>query len=176
MSWTADEHLQTVTTGTSQTWYSYDSTGQRVRKYTIKGGLTEERLYLGGFEIYRKRQGATITLERETLHLMDGNRRIALVETKTVDTSTTLPLPSTVTRYQLDNPTATPATARQNLAPRSAKSATGTRAKRRTKRAGCTTTERATTRRGWAGGQRRIRAEWWMERVCMRTCGIIRRD
>ncbi|MEK7391736.1 MAG: RHS repeat-associated core domain-containing protein, partial [Fibrobacterota bacterium] len=103
MEWTADEHLHKITRGTSQTWYTYDSTGQRVRKYTEKGGITEERLYLGGFEIYRKRQGTTVTLERETLHLMDGNRRIALVETKTVDTSTALPLPSTVTRYQLDN-------------------------------------------------------------------------
>jgi RHS repeat-associated protein len=103
MEWTADEHLQKITRSTSQTWYTYDSTGQRVRKFTDKGGITEERLYLGGWEIYRKRQGATITLERETLHLMDGARRIALVETKTVDTSAALPLPSTVTRYQLDN-------------------------------------------------------------------------
>ncbi|MEN9306476.1 MAG: hypothetical protein RL173_408 [Fibrobacterota bacterium] len=103
MEWTADEHLHKITRGTSQTWYTYDSTGQRVRKFTDKGGITEERLYLGGFEIFRKRQGTTVTLERETLHLMDVARRIALVETKTVDTSTALPMPSTVTRYQLDN-------------------------------------------------------------------------
>jgi RHS repeat-associated protein len=104
MDWTDDEHLQHIKRSTTHTWYVYDSAGQRVRKVSEKqGSLTEERIYLGGFEIYRKRQGTTVTLERETLHLMDGNRRIALVETKTVDTSTTLPLPSTVTRYQLDN-------------------------------------------------------------------------
>ena len=98
----AVERLLHVKRGTSQTWYTYDSTGQRVRKVTEKGGFTEERLYLGGFEIYRKRQGTTLTLERETLHLMDGARRIAMVETKTIGTTTT-PLPATVTRYQLDN-------------------------------------------------------------------------
>ena len=102
MDWTPDERLLHVKRGTSQTWYTYDSTGQRVRKVTEKGSITEERLYLGGFEIYRKRQGTTVTLERETLHLMDGNRRIAMVETKTIGTTTT-PLPATVTRYQLDN-------------------------------------------------------------------------
>ena len=103
MDWTADERLHHVKRGTSQTWYTYDSAGQRVRKVTEKqGSLTEERIYLGGFEIYRKRQGTTVTLERETLHLMDGNRRIAMVETKTIGTTTT-PLPATVTRYQLDN-------------------------------------------------------------------------
>ncbi len=61
--------------GSTKTWYTYDSTGQRVRKVTEKGGITEERLYLGAWEIYRKRQGTTVTLERETLHLMDGARR-----------------------------------------------------------------------------------------------------
>lgn len=103
MDWTPDERLLHVKRGTSQTWYTYDSTGQRMRKVTEKGGLTEERLYLGGFEIYRKRQGTTVTLERETLHLMDGARRIAMVETKTVDSSSTSALPTTVTRYQLNN-------------------------------------------------------------------------
>lgn len=100
LTWTADEHLHTVTRGTSQTWYTYDSAGQRVRKYTEKSGLTEERLYLGGFEIYRKRQGGNVTLERETLHIMDGVRRIALVEIRTVGTDSSLP--QTI-RYQLDN-------------------------------------------------------------------------
>jgi len=100
MTWTADEHLHTIARGTSQTWYTYDSAGQRVRKLTEKSGFTEERLYLGGFEIYRKRQGGSVTLERETLHIMDGNRRIALVETRTLGTDSSLPQ---IIRYQLDN-------------------------------------------------------------------------
>ncbi len=44
----------------------------------------KERLYLGGVEIYRE-YGTTVamTLERETLHVIDGTQRVALVETRT---------------------------------------------------------------------------------------------
>jgi hypothetical protein len=65
-----------------RTWYVYDSIGQRVRKVTElpnNGGLKDERIYLGGFEIYRK-NGAN-PLVRETLHIIDDKQRIALVET-----------------------------------------------------------------------------------------------
>lgn len=60
--------------------YTYDASGQRTRKIIQKGSHTEERLYLGGFEIFRKKQGNTIILERESLHIMDDQNRIALVE------------------------------------------------------------------------------------------------
>jgi len=85
--------------------FTYDSAGQRVRKVYEHSGLIEERIYLGGFEIYRKRVASTneLTLERETLHVMDGVRRIALVETKTVDTDIPSFTPVTVTRVQLGN-------------------------------------------------------------------------
>ncbi|WP_437912409.1 RHS repeat-associated core domain-containing protein [Sorangium sp. So ce302] len=62
----------------------------------------DERIYLGGYEVYRRRNSSGLVLERQTLHVMDGARRVAMVETKTVDTSG----PFTVTprvRYQLDN-------------------------------------------------------------------------
>jgi hypothetical protein len=77
--------------GAGAAYYVYDATGQRVRKVWQKApGLTEERIYLGGFEIFRTRRGAigadTVTLERETLHLMDDKQRIALVETRTLPT------------------------------------------------------------------------------------------
>ena len=72
------------------TYYVYDSAGQRVRKVT-EGFAGEgqnprhmkERIYLGGYEIYRKYDGSgqTVILERETLHIMDDNQRVALVET-----------------------------------------------------------------------------------------------
>ena len=73
------------------TYYVYDAGGQRVRKVTERqaaAGQTptrkKERIYLGGFEIYREYQndGDTVTLERETLHVMDDKQRIALVETR----------------------------------------------------------------------------------------------
>src|SRR5260370_7012532 len=84
-----------------QTYYVYDAAGQRVRKAIESGAGTKikERFYLGGFELYREYDAAGgATLERESLHVMDDKRRVALVETKTVDTSVpprSLPLPTT---------------------------------------------------------------------------------
>ena len=93
----------------AQVYYVYDSSGQRVRKVWEKSpGLTEERIYLGGYEIFRIYPGAlTATtapnLERETLHIMDDQRRIALVETRTLDTSGNDPAPQQLIRYQHGN-------------------------------------------------------------------------
>jgi len=88
------------------TYYVYNSAGQRVRKITERGSGSRkhERIYLGSFEIYRKYDsvGAT-TLERETLHVMDDKRRIALVETKTIDEERHIEEPSPRIRFQLDN-------------------------------------------------------------------------
>jgi RHS repeat-associated protein len=64
----------------------YDSAGQRVRKITggANGARKNERIYLGGFEVCRAySSGGAITLERETLHVMDDKQRVALVETRT---------------------------------------------------------------------------------------------
>jgi len=93
--------------GGGTAYYTYDASGERVRKVIQRLGTTrEERIYLGGWELYRKRQGAEaeIVLERETLHVMDDARRIAMVETKTVDADVqgTLTVVSRI-RYQLDN-------------------------------------------------------------------------
>lgn len=89
-----------------RTYYVYDAGGQRVRKVTDRqagAGQTptrmKERIYLGGFEIYREYEndGTTIKLERETLHTMDGKERIALVDPhpgqRTRRASATDPLP-----------------------------------------------------------------------------------
>lgn len=68
-----------------RTYYVYDTSGQRMRKVTelANGNLKGERIYLGGFEIYRQHSGANAGLVRETLHLMDDKQRIALVGTRT---------------------------------------------------------------------------------------------
>ncbi|HKM56809.1 MAG TPA: RHS repeat-associated core domain-containing protein, partial [Isosphaeraceae bacterium] len=88
------------------TYYVYDSAGQRVRKVTERasGSREHERIYLGGFEAYREYDsvGAT-TLERETLHVMDGKRRVALVETKTIDAEVPVTVAAPLARVQLDN-------------------------------------------------------------------------
>lgn len=89
------------------TYYIYDAAGQRVRKVTERqnGTRTDERIYIGEFELYRAYNGAggNVTLERETLHVMDDTRRIALVETKTVDTQAPPFDPAPLIRYQFGN-------------------------------------------------------------------------
>lgn len=68
------------------TYYGYDAAGQRMWKATERqnGARKDERIYIGGFEIYRSYNGAgtTLTLERETLHVTHGKQVIALVETR----------------------------------------------------------------------------------------------
>jgi RHS repeat-associated protein len=91
------------------TYFVYDASGQRVRKITecqADAGQTptrrKERIYLGGFEIYREYNGdgTTVNLERETLHIMDDQQRIALVETRTQGNDNS---PLQLIRYQLGN-------------------------------------------------------------------------
>jgi RHS repeat-associated protein len=84
----------------------YDAVGQRVRKVWVHNGLVEERIYLGGYEVYQKRSASdgSVAVVRKTLHVMDGVKRIALVETTTADTSQGGAFqPSTVIRFQLGN-------------------------------------------------------------------------
>ncbi len=87
-----------------KTFYVYDASGQRVRKVTetLNGARKMERIYLGGFEIYRKYEndGDAVALERETLHVTDDKRRIALVETRTEGNDKS---PAHLIRYQFGN-------------------------------------------------------------------------
>lgn len=64
------------------TFHVHDGKGLRVRKVTEgpDGRIREERLYLGGYELYRRH--GTDPLARETLHVMDEQTRVALVETR----------------------------------------------------------------------------------------------
>ena len=107
MHWDYKDQLRQVDKGGGgAAYYIYDASGQRVRKVWEKApGLTEERIYLGGFEIFRRHGGAiganTTTLERETLHLMDDKQRIALVETRTAGNE--LSVPQQLIRYQFSN-------------------------------------------------------------------------
>lgn len=86
------------------TFYVYDAGGQRVRKVTERqsGSRKAERIYFGGFEIYREfgSNGNDIALERETLHVTDDKQRIALVETRTQGDDGS---PPQLIRYQFSN-------------------------------------------------------------------------
>jgi len=94
---------QVVNTGAPETtYYVYDASGQRVRKVTelANGSPKDERIYLGGIEIYRSHSGSAAGLVRETLHVMDDSQRVALVETGNgIDNGTSKQL----IRYQLGN-------------------------------------------------------------------------
>lgn len=86
--------------GGGRAFYTYDVAGGRIRKVWEKSpGLVEERIYLGGFEIFRRRNGGQVTLERESLHVMDGAQRLALVETRTRLQGSD-PTPRQLIRYQ----------------------------------------------------------------------------
>jgi RHS repeat-associated protein len=105
IDWDYADRMQRVDKGGGgQVFFTYDASGQRVRK-VWEHGVVEERIYLGGFEIYRKRltSGGAVDLERETLHVMDGQRRVAMVETKTCEAGAALATPVTRWRFQLDN-------------------------------------------------------------------------
>jgi RHS repeat-associated protein len=90
------------------TYYFYDAGGERVRKATYRqaaGGATpslkSERLYLGALEIYREYDGGgALSLERETLHVTDGKRLVALIETRTAGQDAA---PPRLVRYQHGN-------------------------------------------------------------------------
>ncbi|KAF2630534.1 hypothetical protein BU25DRAFT_456258 [Macroventuria anomochaeta] len=87
--------------GGGTAYYTYDSTGQRIRKVIEKGpNLTEERLYLGSVEFFRKKS-ASASFERETLHILDNMKRIPLVETRVEDTAGTDRAPPQLIRYQI---------------------------------------------------------------------------
>jgi RHS repeat-associated protein len=115
MAWDFKDQMQAtsqqvVNSGTPETtYYVYDAAGQRVRKVTERqagAGQTpvqmRERIYLGGFEIYREYQaeGKAVQLQRESLHVMDDKRRIALVETRTEGNDGS---PAQLIRYQFGN-------------------------------------------------------------------------
>jgi RHS repeat-associated protein len=106
MDWDFEDKLQYVDKGTEKAYYVYDAAGQRVRKVVEKnnGALIEERIYLGSFEIFRTENGSgAVSLERETLHIMDDKQRIALVETRTLDTAGSDQAPQQLIRYQFGN-------------------------------------------------------------------------
>jgi RHS repeat-associated protein len=102
IDWNFREEMQHAGLGGGgDAYYVYDSSGQRIRKVIVKqGNKTAERIYLGGVEIYRERTGSTITLERSTLHIMDDQQRIAMVDTRTKGNDGTM---AQLIRYQYSN-------------------------------------------------------------------------
>ncbi|TDD93347.1 SpvB/TcaC N-terminal domain-containing protein [Actinomadura rubrisoli] len=104
LEWDDDDRLRSVDVGGgARAFYTYDVAGQRVRKVREKApGLIEERIYLGGLEVFRVRTAGSLTLERQTLHLMDDSSRVATIESRTHLVGAD-PSPVRLVRFQLGN-------------------------------------------------------------------------
>lgn len=98
-----DQLRQVSLGGGDSATYHYDANGQRVRKVVELGANTHERVYLGSWELYDKSVSGTLDDQRETLHVFDDQRRVAMVETLTVSGGSTVGSPTPRFRYQLDN-------------------------------------------------------------------------
>ena len=88
--------------GGTEAFYAYDAGGTRVRKVVSRNGgaIVEDRRYIGSFEVVRRTTAAGLELERETVHVSDGTRSIALVETELRRGGTTVS-PTPAWRFQL---------------------------------------------------------------------------
>ena len=110
MTWDYVGRLRSTVKNGETVYYVYDASGSRVRKVAVntQGGgsaIKHERAFLGGWEFYREyANGGTSTwIERETLHVADGEKRIALVETRTTSDGAVVTDPTPHQRYQLGN-------------------------------------------------------------------------
>ena len=93
-----------------RTYYVYGVDGQRARKSTLSstGVLTKQRWYFGGagaWELYQEYNAqGVVTLERQALSVLDDTRRVASVDTTTVDAAaSSASLPALATRYEYGN-------------------------------------------------------------------------
>ncbi len=89
--------------GGGNAYYQYDSQLDRSRKVIEKpGGITEERLYLGGMEVYRRWKNNIVEEEIETHHLMLNDQRVLLID-DILSTNNQQLTTGTKYRYQYSN-------------------------------------------------------------------------
>ncbi|HEX2061368.1 MAG TPA: RHS repeat-associated core domain-containing protein, partial [Thermoanaerobaculia bacterium] len=102
LAWDALDRLRNVSLGGGgNARYTYDHERLRLRKVVTRAGnIVEERLYGGAVEIFTRTQNGTLELRRETLHVMDGGHRVAMVDTRTDGAG---PGPAQLIRYQFAN-------------------------------------------------------------------------
>ena len=186
IEWDYEDQMQRADLeGGGRAYFVYDADGVRVRKvHAHVGSTVEERIYLGNYEIYRLRNGSGPKLERETLHIMDDERRIALVETKADEAGPPTLAPTRLVRYQLGNhldsasleldgngavisyeeysPFGSTAFHATDSEVEASPSDTASPARNGTKRVGCIIMGRAIIRRGWAAGRASILPASWM--------------
>jgi RHS repeat-associated protein len=95
-------------------YYQYDAAKQRTRKRLERlSGTVEERIYLGGYELYRRYRASDPTQlveEIESFHLIDGQSRVLLIDDVLTPSGAGDPRPDGLTvpsqtlfRYQYSN-------------------------------------------------------------------------
>ncbi len=89
--------------GGGTAFYTYDANKQRTRKRIERqGNSVEERLYLGGLEVYRRWENQAVVEEIETHHLFVDEQRVLIVEDVLTTDHSRLD-EGTVFRYQYSN-------------------------------------------------------------------------
>jgi len=92
--------------------YQYDSDKQRTRKVIVnRSGVKQwERIYLGGYELYRRIVAGAVVEEIESHHLFEGEQRVLLVDDVITASGMANPRPDglsvkkqTLFRYQYSN-------------------------------------------------------------------------
>ena len=108
LRWDHRDMIASINLGNGFVHYQYDAGKQRTRKWIDRSeqvtngntqNITEERMYLGGLEIYEKRVNGAVKQRIETLHLFDGEQRLLMVD-QIDDTDKGK---STLYRYTLSN-------------------------------------------------------------------------
>ena len=89
--------------GGGDAFYNYGIDRQRTRKRLERnGGGSEDRIYLGGYELYRRRDPAGAVIEEiESVHVFEGDQRVLLVDD--VITAIAPAVTRTLFRYQYGN-------------------------------------------------------------------------
>jgi RHS repeat-associated protein len=89
--------------GGGQAFYNYNAGKQRTRKrIEHQGNTVEERLYLGGMELYRRWLGNNLVEEIETHHLFVDEQRVLMVE-DVLETNNSNLSTGVLFRYQYSN-------------------------------------------------------------------------
>ena len=86
LQWDHRDMIRSINLGGGGTaYYQYDDSKQRTRKRIVNRNDTGywERIYLGGYELYRRYNVANLATpveEIESLHLLEGEQRVLLVD------------------------------------------------------------------------------------------------
>lgn len=91
MHWDHTNSLRQIDRNGLTAWYHYDISGNRTRKIVRRGANeVQVRYYLDGTELFREYHNGRLKTERETVHVMDDQQRIAMIDTQTIRENTRL--------------------------------------------------------------------------------------